>query len=64
MPRSVDSFAVLGVQVFPVTTDVRAVWILRLTVLDFIPDTQALTMTTNAVREWTGQIIYRFRGWN
>ncbi len=64
MPRSVDSFAVLGVQVFPVTTDVRAVWILRLTVLDFIPDTQALAMTTNAVREWVGQRIYRLRGWN
>lgn len=64
MPRSVASFAIVGVEVFPVSTDVRAVRTLRLTVLDFIPDTQALTMTTNAVREWTGQIIYRFRGWN
>ena len=64
MPRSVASFASLGVEVFPVSADVRAVRTLRLTVFDFIPDTRALEMTTTAMREWTGQKIYRFRGWN
>ena len=64
MTRSVDSFASLGVKVFPVSVDVRAVRTMRLTVFDFIPDTHALGMTTNAMREWAGQRIYRFRGWN
>lgn len=64
MTRSVDSFAKLGVEVFPVSADVRAVKTLRLTVFDFIPDTHALEMTTNAMHEWIGQKIYRFRGWN
>ncbi len=64
MTRSVDSFASLGIEVFPVSVDVRAIKTLRLTVFEFIPDTRALEMTTNAMREWTGQKIYRFRGWN
>lgn len=64
MTRAVDSFASLGVEVFPVSTDVRAVRTMRLTVFDFIPDIKALEMTTNAMREWTGQRVYRYRGWN
>jgi uncharacterized SAM-binding protein YcdF (DUF218 family) len=64
MPRAVESFDVVGVEVFPVSADVRAVRIRNLGLIDFIPDTYALSMTTNAIREWTGQKIYRFRGWN
>lgn len=64
MPRSVATFAKVGVDVFPVSADVRAVNSTDLVVLDFIPDTRALAMTTNAIREWTGQAIYRLRGWN
>lgn len=63
MPRAVGSFTRVGVEVFPVSTDVRAVRILNLSVIDFIPDTYALGMTTNAIREWTGQLVYRFRDW-
>jgi uncharacterized SAM-binding protein YcdF (DUF218 family) len=64
MPRAVASFARLDVDVFPVSADVRAVRTLRLTVFDFIPDIGALDMTTTAMREWVGQKIYEFRGWN
>lgn len=64
MPRSVASFSRLGVEVIPVSADVRAVKTLRLTVFDFIPDMRALDMTTTAAREWTGQKFYRVRGWN
>ncbi len=64
MTRAVASFAKFGVEVFPVSVDVRAVLTLQLSVIDFIPDTHALEMTTNAVREWVGQRVYRYRGWN
>jgi len=64
MTRAVASFARFGVEVFPVSADVRAVRTLRLTVFDFIPDIRALEMTTNAMREWVGQRVYRYRGWN
>ena len=64
MPRAVASFERVGVEVYPVSTDVRAVRIMRVSVMDFIPDTNALGMTTNAIREWVGQKVYRMRGWN
>ena len=64
MPRSVASFARVGVEVFPVSVDVRAVKTQRLSVIDFVPDIGALAMTTNAMREWVGQKIYEYRGWN
>lgn len=64
MPRAVASFARVGVEVFPVSTDVRAVRILQLSAMDFIPDTHSLEMTTNAMREWLGQKIYQMKGWN
>ena len=63
MSRSVATFTKLEMDVFPVSADVRAVNTIDLTVFDFIPDTRALAMTTNAIREWTGQMIYRLRGW-
>ena len=63
MPRAVATFARVGIEVFPVSTDVRAVRILHLAVMDFIPDTYSLGMTTNAIREWVGKKIYTFRGW-
>jgi uncharacterized SAM-binding protein YcdF (DUF218 family) len=63
MTRAVASFERFGVEVFPVSVDVRAVRIMRLTVFDFIPDIGALGMTTNAMREWVGQRVYRYRGW-
>ena len=64
MPRSVATFAKLEVDVYPVSADVRAISSIDLTILDFIPHTGALAMTTNAIREWLGQTIYRLRGWN
>jgi len=64
MSRSVASFASQGVEVFPVSVDVRAVRVMQLTVIDFVPGAPALQMTSDAMREWIGQKIYRFRGWN
>ena len=63
MPRAVASFERMNVDVFAVSADVRAVRIMRLSVMDFVPDIGALAMTSNAMREWVGKKIYEYRGW-
>jgi len=64
MKRSVAVFATLGVTVFPVSADVRVVNNPNLTLLDFLPDADALNMTTDAMREWIGQKVYQAQGWS
>jgi len=64
MTRSVASFAKVGVNVFPISSDVRVVRTSQFTVFDFLPDADALKMTTDAMREWIGQKFYQLRGWN
>ena len=64
MQRSVKSFAKLGIEVFPVSTDIRVIHSSKYTVFDFIPNANALKMTTDAIREWIGQLTYQWRGWN
>ena len=64
MKRSVAVFEKLGVTVYPVSADVRVVRNPKLTLLDFLPDADALNMTTDAVREWIGQKVYRAQGWS
>jgi len=64
MKRSVAVFAKLGINVVPVSADVRVVNKPELTLLDFLPDADALKMTSDAMREWIGQWVYRVKGWN
>lgn len=64
MKRSVAVFEKLGVSVFPVSADVRVINNPRLTPLDFLPDADALKMTTDAMREWIGQRVYKMREWD
>jgi uncharacterized SAM-binding protein YcdF (DUF218 family) len=64
MARSVATFKRLGVDVFPVSTDVRVVMVPERSFLDFLPSADALKMTTEAIREWMGQKIYQWRDWN
>ena len=64
MPRSVAAFAALGIEVFPVSADVRVTRSSGYSVLDFLPDAEALAMTSGAVRERMGQAVYAWRGWN
>jgi hypothetical protein len=33
------------------------------TILDFLPNAEALVGTTLAIREYLGMLVYRFRGW-
>jgi len=64
MPRSVQSFEMVGIKVFPVSVDVRVVKAPKLTLFDFIPDIDAFKGTTDATHEWVGQKFYQLRGWN
>jgi len=64
MRRAVSAFALVGISVFPVSTDLRVVKGRGLTMLDFIPRADALSMTSDAMREWMGRKVYEFRGWN
>lgn len=64
MVRSVAAFEKLGIDVFAVSVDVRVIRKTAVTVLDFLPDADALLMTTDAVREWLGRRVYEWRGWN
>ena len=58
MKRSVAVFERHGVTVFPVSADVRVVKNTKYTVLDFLPDAEALKQTSDAIREWIGQKVY------
>jgi len=64
MPRAVAAFHSVGVQVTPVSTDVRAVRDGLPALADFLPSTGALAMTSDGLREWIGQKVYEWQGWN
>jgi uncharacterized SAM-binding protein YcdF (DUF218 family) len=61
MARSVAAFAGVGVDVFPVSVDVRVVQVSEYTFMDFVPGAEALKRTTDAMREWMGQKVYQLR---
>jgi len=63
MPRAVAAFREVGVNVVPVSTDVRVVSGGSLSAVMFLPDAGALAMTSNAIREWIGYWVYRLQGW-
>lgn len=64
MPRAVAAFQVLGIDAIPVSTDIRVVDSGKLVVMDFFPDAHALAMTSDAIREYMGLVVYKIRGWN
>lgn len=63
MKRSVAVFENLGVEVYPVSADVRVIDAPEFTLFDFLPDAKALVRTNDAMREWIGQWFYEFWGW-
>lgn len=64
MPRALAAFRSAGLSVTPVSTDVQVADTGPPGVLDFLPDAEALTMTSDGLREVIGQWVYRWRGWN
>ncbi len=62
MPRSMAVFQRVGIPVTAAPTDFRAVWNEPVNLLNFLPGADALSMTSNAVREYIGLAAYRIRG--
>ena len=72
MPRSVALFEKQGIQVIPAPTDfavTEASWSkltninLAAQLVNLLPGTSNLSLTTNALKEYLGMLAYRLRGW-
>jgi uncharacterized SAM-binding protein YcdF (DUF218 family) len=61
MPRALASFRKAGLSVAPWPADFRAQHPVVNSVFDFLPDVDALEMTTTAIKEWLGLAVYRLR---
>lgn len=73
MPRSVALFEHQGIEVIPAPTDytVTRQGMENLASIDpqailinLVPNTSSLSLTTNVIKEYIGMIIYRLRGWS
>jgi uncharacterized SAM-binding protein YcdF (DUF218 family) len=62
MRRAQAVFEKLGLEVVPAATDYQ-VQEPDPSILDWVPDTEALMMTTLGIKEYLGWWVYRFRGW-
>jgi uncharacterized SAM-binding protein YcdF (DUF218 family) len=58
MPRALAIFRAVGLPVVPSSTDVRGTAPAAYTVLDLLPDSDALDQTTRAMREWAGRAAF------
>jgi uncharacterized SAM-binding protein YcdF (DUF218 family) len=63
MPRALAAFQSVNASVIPVSTDVRIIDRDVPTPMDFLPSAGALAMTSEAIREWIGQWVYKLQGW-
>jgi uncharacterized SAM-binding protein YcdF (DUF218 family) len=63
MPRAMAVFRKAGLPVIASSTDVIVAGPIGASVLDWIPDAEALNNTHKAVKEFVGYIVYRLRGW-
>jgi uncharacterized SAM-binding protein YcdF (DUF218 family) len=59
MPRALAVFRKAGLPVQPSSTDVRSVRPPEATLLDWLPQSDALDQTTEVMREWIGLFVYR-----
>ena len=63
MPRAVAAFARVGIEVFAVSVDVKGVQGRNNLALWLTPRVEALAVTSQALMEWMGILVYRWRGW-
>jgi uncharacterized SAM-binding protein YcdF (DUF218 family) len=61
MPRAMATFRRAGVPVIAASADVRVVE--NSDPFALLPDAGALPAVANALKEWTGLLVYRMRGW-
>jgi len=64
MPRAAAAFRSVGLRVTPVSTDVRAPKQVVPILMNLLPSAHALEITSDAIREWLGQQVYAWKGWN
>jgi uncharacterized SAM-binding protein YcdF (DUF218 family) len=62
MPRAVLAFRLAGVEVIPVSTDVRSIWVDGDSLGSYIPQANALARTSHALKEWMGIWVYEWGG--
>jgi uncharacterized SAM-binding protein YcdF (DUF218 family) len=71
MPRSLRIFQHLGIDAIPAPTDFLVTQqeleesnsSPQATILSLVPDTDRLDLTTQALKEYLGMVVYRLRGW-
>jgi uncharacterized SAM-binding protein YcdF (DUF218 family) len=63
MPRALATFKSAGIDAVPATTDFTATYKDHHTVIDFLPDAEALSRTTAAFKEYVGYAYYWWKGW-
>jgi uncharacterized SAM-binding protein YcdF (DUF218 family) len=63
MPRAAATFRKVGFDVIPVPADFLTGWERSFSIFDWFPGTGALRDSSNAMHEWLGFWVYRFRGW-
>jgi uncharacterized SAM-binding protein YcdF (DUF218 family) len=63
MPRALATFRKAGLAVEPAATDRRGKHALPPLPLSVFPDAGSLNQTTQAIKEWVGLFVYRWRGW-
>jgi uncharacterized SAM-binding protein YcdF (DUF218 family) len=63
MPRALATFKSAGIDAVPATTDFTVTYKDHRTVIDFLPDAEALSRTTAAFKEYVGYAYYWWRGW-
>jgi uncharacterized SAM-binding protein YcdF (DUF218 family) len=63
MKRALATFRSAGINAIPSPTDYGVVDREEVTIIDFLPDAGALAGTTQAIKEYMGLVVYRWRGW-
>ena len=63
MPRAAAVFRQAGVNFSPVSIDTLSSSLARRSVFAFLPNSKALDISTQAIKEWIGLLVYRLRGW-
>jgi len=63
MPRALAVFKRAGFAVMPASTDMRSGRSLPPFPLSILPDAGCLDQASQAIKEWIGLLVYRWRGW-
>jgi uncharacterized SAM-binding protein YcdF (DUF218 family) len=63
MPRALATFRAAGIQAIPAPTDYEVVDRQMTTLLEWLPDAEALAGSTRALKEYLGLGVYWLRGW-